>query len=305
MTAPTMPATTNPRIYQPLDTSSSILRDDPTLPADPGAPGLSYVLCRLAEYSPVAADVARRLASAYKEPVWGALSLEAWGCIEAGKACLALYETRDSDVKAACQWVYDNAARFRASAELLATVDLAGARSLKRGAAYPAGLELVSSSCRRYEEAGLPGMVAVAQVPRSWLLLQLGNFREAAQGWEAAHAVLKDTEDWTNQGNIQFAIACRLCRAGVEDEGRAAYREADNLYSRCEPPHRNLRRTILRLADLEHRMAFRDPGRANELRDSAAANIARVEKLLDTDPTDVRNRGRLFLAKSNQALGSA
>ena len=63
---------------------------------------------------------------------------------------------------------------------------------------------------------------------------------------------------------------------------------------------------MLELANLEHRLASReaDCARAAELRQSAGSNIERTQRLLESDPADVRNRLRLFIAETNQALCS-
>ena len=136
-------------------------------------------------------------------------------------------------------------------------------------------------------------MVAVAKVAHGWLLLQRGDFLEAGQAWDDAYDALEHTEDCTNLGNIWFFRARRLCRAGLNDEGRSAYQRSVTFYSVSESPHRNLRRCLIRLADLEYRMAMNE---------GAAKNIARAAELLEADGRDVRNRGRLLLVQAKLAL---
>jgi hypothetical protein len=275
-------------------------------PDDPDTPALFYLLAATAEYSEVAAEIVRRLDSTYRQDQPPPCSFSDWGCIEAGKALFALYEGRDSDVDTAWQWVKESAFRFAPGAELLATLDLTRARAKKKAAVYPLALDLARSAIRRYDQAALPGMVAVARVTESWLLTQLGDSNGARQSREAAFDYLKGTEDWTAQANILFAEARVLCRSNVEDKGCEVFKKAITLYARCVPSHRSLRRVLLELANVELRIAMRqsDSARARELRESAQQNIERAKQLLDGDTTDIRNHGRYFLAMTNKALHS-
>ena len=211
------------------------------------------------------------------------------------------------DAEMHCHWVCDNANRFGADAELLATVDLIVARSRKRRANYPSALEYARSACRRYGEAGLFDMVAVVKSIEGWLLMQVGDLQGATKSWEEAYAYTKNAEDWTDwtiQGNVLFAKGRSLCRAGLEEDARSAFQEAITSYSKCKPPHRNLRRALLESANLEHRMAPKepDPVRAEALRRIAAGHIKHAKDLLTSDTADVNNFIRLLLARANQAL---
>jgi hypothetical protein len=273
-------------------------------PGDPGAPRLLYVLAAWAEYLPAAAEIALALDAAYREKAWPDMSLRDWSFILAGQASLALFQNHRSEIDAAWQWVRDNASRFGADAGLLATLDFTKARIEKRNALYPSALELVKSAIARYSQAGLPGMVAVAHGTEGWLLMQLGCAPEALAAWEAAQGYLQGTEDWTVLGNIRFSQARHLCHRDQQVEARSALREAAELYSRCQPPHRNLRRVFLESANLDLRMASaeRDSSRAKGLRDSAGGLIVQAEELLKNDKLDTRNHGRLLLARVNQIL---
>jgi hypothetical protein len=267
----------------------------------PDAPYLFYILSGWAEYSKVASQKAANLASAYRDQAWPQFPLPVWAQIEVGLALLALYQGRDSEVDTAWEWVQANARRFQASAELVATLDFVRARAKKKHAVYPLALDLARSAVRGYAQAGLPKMVAVAQITESWLLWQLGNVEEANKTRKRSYMYLMETEDWTAQANIWFGEARHHGRVDQE-KARSLFSKAIQLYSNCTPPHRNLRRALIELANVEHRMAERQPARANELRAAAGDNIQRAEELLHDDPVDIRNRLRLLLARTNQAL---
>jgi hypothetical protein len=275
--------------------------------ADVDAPRLFYVLSGWAEYSALAAEIAKRLKSAYVSQPWPGFSLEAWGFIETGKANLAHYENRDEDVEEHCNWVGENALRFNPAEDVRGTVAFVSGRTEKRCAFYERGLESSRTAIHWYGKACLPGMVATVQATEGWLLMQSGDLQGATQSWTASHEYLKGSEDWTTLGNIRFGQARRLCHAARESEAIAAMQEAINYYFKCAPCHRNLRRVLLELANLQNRMAARasgehGPARAEELRKNAAANIAQAEELLVADPSDRRNWSRKMLAQLNQLL---
>jgi hypothetical protein len=264
------------------------------------APLIFFVLACCLEYRPALLACVKRINQEYSAQPWRDLRLPEWAWIEIGRARLAYYENRDQDVDAAIQWIYDNAPRFGPSNDLLAAADLTKAQSLKRRARYGEALQFARRAVIGY--ASLPRMAAVANITLGWLLLQTGNVAEAAQVWAESERLLADADDPANRANIIFYKARRLARANLERESEIAHETAAGYYLTCDPRPRNLRRVLLSLSDLQYRMAGKRPHSATALRDAAAKNIAFAEKLLADDPTDIRNHGRLLLAKVNRAL---
>lgn len=275
-------------------------------PGDPVAPYLFFVMSAWAEYSKPALEIAGALASAYKEESWPTLSLIAFASIHAGWAALALYRGADSEVETHCHWIFDHAHHFGGDCELLGSVNLTLARSRKKRALYDSSLELAESAETLFGQAHLPGLVAVSQATKAWLWMQLGHVEDKSLQCceQARHFLEKDTEDWTILANIRFGEARRRCRAGGDEEGCAALQDAIDLYCKSDPPHRNLSRALTEQANVLHRMASScsDPVLAKSLRQRAAGNIIRAEKLLGNGDDDPRNYSRLLRSMVTQHL---
>ena len=273
-------------------------------PGHPAAPFLFHVMAGWAEYSPTACKVAQRLNSAYGEKGWPALTGYDWCYIETAKASLALYEGREEDLLASFKWITDNASRLDPCHEVRGTAAFVYARLHKKRANYLEGYNLIHSAISHYQQAGLPGMVAAAKVTQSWLLMQLGRQQEANQGWEESAEYLAEKADYTLRANILFAKGRRLCRIDQEVEARKFFEQAAALYIQCKPPHRNIRRVFIELANLLHRQVRRenDPKTLSELRRQAAYYVQSAAECLKEEVIDARNQVRLLHAQTNLAL---
>ena len=270
----------------------------------PAAPRALYVLSGWAAYSGQAVSIARKLDGAYRPKAPASFSHEAVCEIMAGKASLALYEGKFEEIQEAWQWMQHHQRHFQASPELSATMNFVMSRGAKKEAQYDMALNLIRLAIQQYEQARLPGMVAVAKATEGWLLVQLGDNAGAAQSWEAAYPVLKNSEDWTVLGNIRLFEARRCGRDAQYAQALLAFEEAAALYAKCIPHHRSLRRVLLETANMELRLAYResDAARARELSDSAGKHIERAEALLKPDPGDIRNSLRLLISLTNKYM---
>jgi tetratricopeptide (TPR) repeat protein len=273
-------------------------------PKHPLASRALYVLAGWAGYSDPAVAIACRLAAAYQPKAPASFSHEALCEIMVGKGSLALYEGDSKKVRESWEWMETQERHIHASPELLATMNFVMARSWKKEAQYKLALKLIQPAIQQYDQAGLPGLVAVARASEGWLLNQLGDNAGAAQSWEAAYLFLKNSEDWTVLGNIRLFEARRFGRDGEYDKALMTFGEAAALYSKCIPHHRSLRRVLLEMANLKLRLAYREPhaARAKELSDSAGQHIQRAEKLLHADPGDIRNTLRLYISLVNKYM---
>jgi tetratricopeptide (TPR) repeat protein len=273
-------------------------------PLHPSAPRALYVLSGWAGYSEQAVAIARKLDGAYRPKAPSSFSHEAVCEIMAGKASLALYEGKFEEIQEAWQWMQHHQRHFQASPELSATMNFVMSRGAKKEAQYDLALNLIPLVIQQYEQAQLPGMVAVARATEGWLLVQRGDNARAAQSWEAAYPVLKNSEDWTVLGNIRLFEARRYGRDAEYAKALLAFEEAAELYAKCVPHHRSLRRVLLETANMELRLAYREPdaARARELSDSAGKHIERAEALLKPDPGDIRNSLRLLISLTNKYM---
>ena len=238
------------------------------VPAGSLPPRLFFALACWVEYFPAIRQMMARHAQEYDQRPWPDLTMRDFGTVKAGAARLAYHEGRDTDVQTATRWVRDNAYHLSACPELLGTVDLTEAQSLKRQGLYPRALETVTSALKEYSRANLEGMIAVTKVLEGWLLLQTGHDYEASQSWAVGSKFLLHTDDAANCGNIKYYEARQLARWGLDKESREAHRAAAEFFTTWDLPSRNLRRVLFGLADLELRMAVKDqdPAQAADLR---------------------------------------
>ena len=85
-------------------------------------------------------------------------------------------------------------------------------------------------------------------------------------------------------------------------EAFEGYEKAGTYYRRSPYAHRNLRRTLLGLAELELRFAKTFPDKRADWILAADNNINEVKRLMKDDPGDFRNKARLLLVEVNRAL---
>jgi len=273
-------------------------------PEGAGTPDLFFLLSRCIEDSPTALQTVRSLSETYQKGRWPKFSLGNWAFVLAGRLRLAFYDHDDPEVDKLWEWINRSIEYVVPTSELLGTIHLARSRSLKRRGAFPQALELTELAISSYQEAKLPFMAAIAQVNQSWLLDQLGQSRRATSVRTFASGILKDTQDWANLGNISFAEARAQMRADDNHllEALGSYKKAAEYYRRAPYPHRNLRRTLLGLAELQMRFAATHQEKRADWIEAADHNIQEARDLMKGDEGDYRNRARLLLVEVNRAL---
>lgn len=97
-------------------------------------------------------------------------------------------------------------------------------------------------------ELGSTRMAAVMRVVESWVFFQKGKFREAANILREAQAELQDTDDYVTLGNIHSSYGRIARREGRYDKAIEHFNRAIEEYTKRDPQHPNLARTLANVA---------------------------------------------------------
>jgi len=154
------------------------------------------------------------------------------------------------------------------------------------------------------------GFAAVIEVHESWLLFQKGMRKEAWQLLEHAETALKSTDHYVALGNIESARGRFVRRTGEYKNALEHFERAIALYSRSDPKHRNVARTLVNAAYVKRLLALqlrwkiqgrveREHGRADTVRRSEAggggALRARYQKLCEEAIADLVRAREIYL----------
>lgn len=97
---------------------------------------------------------------------------------------------------------------------------------------------------------------SVIQIHESWLLFQKGLRKEALSLLNQAETVLKDTDHYLAQGNIESARGRIIRRAGEYAMALEHFDNAISLYAKGTPTHRNLARVLVNAAYVNRLVAL-------------------------------------------------
>jgi tetratricopeptide (TPR) repeat protein len=159
---------------------------------------------------------------------------------------------------------------------------------------YDAALTHTVEGYRHAIEADMKPMAAAMQVAESWLLFQKGRTRDALKLLSEADAVLSTTDDFITRGNIQSSYGRMYRREGRYDLGIRYFGNAIEEYTRRDPEHRNLARTLTNLGYVERLMALQHRKRI----DADAAQRRRSEPDLRRDYEGLRGRALAHLDRA-------
>jgi tetratricopeptide (TPR) repeat protein len=98
---------------------------------------------------------------------------------------------------------------------------------------------------------------AVIQVHESWLLFQKGMRKEAWRLLEQAESALKSTDHYVALGNIESARGRFVRRLGEYSKALEHFERAIAIYSRTDPKHRNVARTLVNAAYVKRLLALK------------------------------------------------
>ena len=171
---------------------------------------------------------------------------------------------------------------------ILALAHFWSSRCHRKNGEYDSALAHAAEGYKFASEAGMEPMAAAMRVAESWLLFQKGRTKDALKLLSEADAVLRETDDYITRGNIQSSYGRMYRREGRYDLALRHFSQAIDEYSRRDPEHRNLARSLANMGYVERLIAL-------QLRKRIDADAAQRRK---SEP-DVR---RDYEAMRGQAL---
>lgn len=139
---------------------------------------------------------------------------------------------------------------------LLALAHFWSSRCYRKNGEYDSALIHAAEGVRFATEAQMEPIAAAMRVAESWLLFQKGRTRDALRLLSEAEAVLEQTDDYITRGNIQSSYGRMYRREGRYDLALRHFANAIGEYSRRDPEHRNLARSLANMGYVERLMAL-------------------------------------------------
>jgi tetratricopeptide (TPR) repeat protein len=186
---------------------------------------------------------------------------------------------------------------------LLALAHFWSTRCNRKAGEYDNALQHAAEGYRFACEAEMEPMAAAMRVAESWLLFQKGRIKEALKLLSEAEAVLRETDDYITRGNIQSSYGRMYRREGRYDLALRHFSQAIDEYSKRDPEHRNLARSLANMGYVERLIALQFRKRI----DADAAQKRRSEPELRRDYENMRaqalahldHAGRIYQIHSN------
>src|SRR5579863_977732 len=139
---------------------------------------------------------------------------------------------------------------------ILALAHFWSSRCHRKNGEYDSALAHAAEGYRYATEAQMDPMAAAMRVAESWLLFQKGRTRDALRLLSEADAVLRETDDYITRGNIQSSYGRMYRREGRYDLALRHFSNAIEEYSRRDPEHRNLARSLANMGYVERLIAL-------------------------------------------------
>ena len=143
-----------------------------------------------------------------------------------------------------------------ADPQLIALAHFWSSRCHRKAGEYDAALSHASEGVRHASEANMKPMAAAMRVAESWLLFQKGRTKDALRLLSEADAVLRETDDFITRGNIQSSYGRMYRREGRYDLALRHFSHAIDEYSKRDPEHRNLARSLANMGYVERLIAL-------------------------------------------------
>jgi len=131
---------------------------------------------------------------------------------------------------------------------LLAIVYFWKGRCLRRRGEYDEALIYTAKGRDLALALGYLRMAAVMQVLEGWLFFQQGKWKEAVRISQTAENALRETDDYVTLGNIQSFYGRMARREGRFDQAIEFFESAIRYYSKRDPRHPNLARSLANMA---------------------------------------------------------
>jgi tetratricopeptide (TPR) repeat protein len=139
---------------------------------------------------------------------------------------------------------------------LLALAHFWSSRCHRKNGEYDSALAHLSEGYKYAFEAGMEPLAAAMRVAESWLLFQKGRTKDALKLLAEADAVLGQTDDHIMRGNIQSSYGRMHRREGRYDLALRHFAQAIDEYSKRDPEHRNLARSLANMGYVERLIAL-------------------------------------------------
>lgn len=129
-------------------------------------------------------------------------------------------------------------------------------RAHRKKGEYEASLKHIAKA-RQMAQADRDDMFTAAiQIQESWLLFQKGLSREAVKILDRAESVLRSTDHFIALGNIESARGRIVRRSGEYAKALERFSRAVEVYSRRDPDHVNVARTLVNGAYVRRLLAL-------------------------------------------------
>ena len=180
--------------------------------------------------------------------------------------------------------------------QLLSLAHFWSSRCHRKNGEYESSLAHVGEGYKVACEAGMAPMAAAMRVAESWLLFQKGRTKDALKILAEAESVLRETDDYITRGNIQSSYGRMYRREGRYDLALRHFAQAIEEYSKRDPEHRNLARSLANMGYVERLMALQLRKRI----DADAAQRRRSEPDLRRDYEDMRGQALAHLDRASE-----
>ena len=140
--------------------------------------------------------------------------------------------------------------------KILALAHFWSSRCHRKIGEYDSALMHAGAGFQFASEARMEPMAAAMRVAESWLLFQKGRTKDALKLLSEADAVLSQTDDFITRGNIQSSYGRMYRREGRYDLALRHFSQAIGEYSKRDPEHRNLGRSLANMGYVERLMAL-------------------------------------------------
>jgi len=164
--------------------------------------------------------------------------------------------------------------------EMLAVANFWKGRSYRKNGQYDQSLESTIIARELAVELGRERMAAVMRTLESWLYFQKGKTRDALRTLKEAEVVLTDSDDYITLGNLYSSYGRIARRDGRLEHAVRHFKDSIDAYSRRDPEHRNVARSLANMAHAERLIA----AQLREKVDAEAARRRRAGGLQDPKP---------------------
>jgi tetratricopeptide (TPR) repeat protein len=152
--------------------------------------------------------------------------------------------------------------------EMLAVANFWKGRCYRKNGQYDQSLESTVIARELAVELGHECMAAVMRTLESWLYFQKGKVRDALRTLREAETVLQSSDDFITLGNLYSSYGRIARRDGRLEQAVRHFRDSIDAYSKRDPEHRNVARSLANMAHAERLIA-------SQLREKVDAEAAR------------------------------